>query len=68
MNVYYENTIDTINDMMESDRSFKVPSDTYLKDLVLSDPRVEVQQLAKKVVFFKHGTGTADEIVDVIKG
>ena len=68
MNVHYENTIDTINDMLESDRILRVASDTYLKDLVLSDPRIEVQQLAKRIVFYKYGTGNADESVDLIKG
>ena len=68
MNVYYENTIDTINDMLESDRTFRVVSDTYLKDLLLSDPRIKVQQLAKRVVYYKYGTGNADENLDLIKG
>ena len=68
MNVYYENTIDTTNDMLESDRTFRVASDTFLKDLVLSDPRIEVQQLAKRVVYYKHGTGNADENVNSLKG
>ena len=48
MNVYYENTIDSIYDMLESDRTLRVASDTYIKDLLLSDPRIEVKQFAKK--------------------
>ena len=68
MNVYYENTIDTINDMLESDRTFRVVSDTYLKDLLFSDPRIEVKQLAKKVVYYKYGTGNADENADLYQG
>ena len=68
MTVYYENTIDTIDDMLESDRIFRVTSDTYLKDLVLSDPRIEVQQLAKRVVYAKYGTGNPNDFVDLFKG
>ena len=68
MNVYYENTIDTIDDMLQSDRMFGIANDTFQKHLVLSDPRVKVQQLAKRVFFYKFGTGRLDEIKDIRKG
>ena len=68
MNVYYENTIDSIYDMLESDKTLRVASDTYIKDLLLSDPRIEVKQLAKRVVYFQFGTGNTDEAVNIFKG
>ena len=61
MNVYYENTIDTIDDALHSGRLFGVASDTVMKPLVLSDPRDKVQQLAKRVYYYKYGTGTPEE-------
>ena len=68
MNVYHENTIDTIDDMLESDRSFLIASDTNTKDLVLLDPRIKVQQLAKRVVYFNYGIGKVDDLKDLLKG
>ena len=68
MNVHYENTIDTTNDMLESDRKLLVSIDTIVKDLVSSDPRIEIQHLAKSAVFYKYGTGKADENIDLDKG
>ena len=57
MNVYYEDTIDTIDDMLASGRKFLVANDTSLNFLLTSDPRMKVKELAERVQFFTLGTG-----------
>ena len=57
MNIYYERTIDTIDDMLASNRKFMVASDTMFPVLLASDPRMKVKELGKNVHFYKHGTG-----------
>ena len=61
MNVYYEDTIDTIDDMLASGRNFLVANDTSLNFLLTSDPRMKVKELAERVQFVTLGTGQFDE-------
>ena len=56
MKVEYENTIDTIDDMLLSERKFLVAGDTQLRYLVEGDPRMKVKQLVKQVKYYSHGT------------
>ena len=62
MKVAYENTVDTIDDMLESGRTFRVAEDTPLKYMLETDPREKVKQLAKKARFFKYGKRTPEII------
>ena len=55
MNVYYENTIDTIDDMLASERNFMVPTDTSFQFLLASDPRMKVKELADRAQFYTLG-------------
>ena len=56
MNVYYEDTIDTIDDMLASEKNFMVPNNTALVGLLTSDPRMKYKELAEKGHIFKFGT------------
>ena len=57
MSVYYEDTIDTIDDMLASEKNFMVPNATAFVVLLTSDPRMKYKELAEKSHFFKFGTG-----------
>ena len=63
INIYYEETIDTIDDMLASERTLWVPSDTILPALLESDPRMEVRDLAERARFYKAGTGRPDDLI-----
>ena len=56
MKTEYDDTIDTIDDMLKSDRQFMVAGDTLLKHLLESDPRDKVEILAKGVEYYDYGT------------
>ena len=56
MSVYYEDTIDTIDDMLASEKNFMVPNNTALVGLLTSDPRMKYKELAEKGHIFKFGT------------
>ena len=51
--VEYEKSINTINDMIESDRVLYVAEGTPLKLLLNTDPRENVKMLAKKTLFYQ---------------
>ena len=57
MNIYYEDTIDSVDDMLASDRSLVVASDAITKVLLLSDPRKKVKMLQDKTIFYESGQG-----------
>ena len=67
MNVYYEKTIDTIDDMLASGRTFMVASDTVFPVLLASDPRMKVNELAERAQFYRHGTGQAKSIHHMVE-
>ena len=68
MNVYYDNTIETIDDMLASERTFMLASDTILPHLLASDPRTKVKALAERVQYYKHGTGVEEEYRNLFEG
>ena len=67
-NVYYEDTVDNIDDMVASERTLWVASDTVLPFLLASDPREKVQQVKKGAKSYKYGRGTWEDLKDVHKG
>lgn len=64
MKVDYEDTIDTIDDMLLSGRKLLVAGDTGLKFLIKGDPRMKVKQLAKQVEFLNRGTEAPDWVYE----
>ena len=61
----YDDTIDTINDMVQSDRQFMVAVDTTLPYLLKNDPRKSVKVLAERVKYYNHGKRSPE---DILKG
>ena len=57
MTIQYEETIDTVDDMLASTLPTAIPNDTSLKFQLQTDPRDRVQQLTRKgkVTWFKRG-------------
>ena len=68
MKTYYEDTIDTIDDMLDSSRTFMVQSDNLIPWLLASDPRLKVKELARRVHFYKHGTGQSKDLKRIAQG
>ena len=68
MNSYYENTIDSVDDMLASDRTFMVSEDSIFPTLLASDPRMKVKELAESVIFYKHGTGYENDLKRIAEG
>ena len=62
MSTEYDDTIDTIDDMLQSERQFMVAGDTGLRRLVETDPRPKVKILAKEVKYFDYGTIPPEEV------
>ena len=56
MKTEYEDTIDTIDDLLQSDKYCLMPEDSPRKDLVENDPREKFQALAKKLKYYTQGT------------
>ena len=61
MKVDYDDTIETIDDMLQSDRKFLAAGDTYQRFLLMRDPRPKVQQLAREVEWYELGRQTGPE-------
>ena len=68
MNIYYEKTIDSIEDMLASERTLWAASDTILRVLLASEPRKKVKDLVERVHFYKAGTGRPDDLVWLEEG
>ena len=62
MSTEYDDTIDTIDDMLQSERQFMVAGDTRLRQLIETDPRPKFKTLAKEVNYFDQGTITPEEV------
>ena len=60
LTVEYEKTIDTLEDMLASKMPALLPVDTSMKFKLVTDPREEVQELAKRVVQYKMGNSMPD--------
>ena len=56
MKTEYEDTIDTIDDLLQSDKYCLLAEDSPGKDLVENDPRENFQALAKKIKYYNQGT------------
>ena len=52
MKTYYENRIDSIDDMLSTKRELLVYKDSLLYDLMASDPRPKVRNLAKRATLY----------------
>ena len=65
MKTEYEDTIDTIDDLLQSDKYCLMPEDSPGKDLVENDPRDKVQALAEKLKYFDQGTAHAIKSVAI---
>ena len=63
MKVDYDDTIETIDDMLQSDRKFLAAGDTYQRFLLMSDPRMKVQQLVREVEWYDYGRLTPEWVV-----
>lgn len=57
MTIEYDQTIDTLDDMLRSELPLMCPFDTPVKFFLESDPRPKVQELRGKVKEFKLGRG-----------
>ena len=54
MNVEYENTIDTIDDVLQSDLKLLVVGNTNQKFRLMGDPRKKVKQLEDKIQYYNY--------------
>ena len=65
MKTEYDDTIDTIDDMLKSDQQLMLPSDiAVIVELVVSDPRKQVQTLAGNAEYYVQGKITPISIVE----
>ena len=65
MKTEYEDTIDTIDDMLQSDKQFMLPSDiAIVLGLAESDPRKQVQILTENAEYFVQGKITPLSVVE----
>ena len=53
----YEKTIDTIDDMLQSEIPIKMASNTHMPSLLANDPRDKWKALAKKIEFYEMEDG-----------
>ena len=67
-NIYYEKTIDTIDDMFSSERTLWLANDTSIRDPMARDPRMKVQELEERAVGYNHGRGQWEDIKDWVQG
>ena len=62
MSTEYDDTIDTIDDMLQSERQFMVAGDTRLGQRLETDPRPKVKTLAKEVKYYDQGKKSPEEV------
>ena len=58
----YEKTVDTIDDMLQSEIPIKLASDTHIFKLLETDNRKKVISLKEKIEFYLQGTKSPDWI------
>lgn len=58
----YEKTVDTIDDMLQSEIPIKLASDTNIFKLLETDNRKKVISLKEKIEFYLQGTKSPDWI------
>ena len=64
MTTEYDETIDTIDDMLKSELPLWMATDTYLKLMLDTDPRAKVRELGKMVNGYPLGPATVKNISD----
>ena len=60
--VEYEKTMDTIDDMLQSEMPIMIPSDTHLPMLLETDPRKKIKALSEKIEFYVYGKSAPERI------
>ena len=65
MKTDYEDPIDTIDDVLQSDRQFMYASDTIFKEWIENDPREKVQALAKRAKRYNVGANVASRRIAI---
>ena len=67
-NIYYEKTIDTIDDMFSSERTLWLAEDMGIEYKLATDPRMKVRELYERAVFYIHGEGQWEDFKDWVQG
>ena len=67
MKTEYDAPIDTIEDVLTSDRQFMVIGDSPLKRMVETDERANVKALAKKVKYYNYNPDDQAADEDIFK-
>ena len=62
--IEYEKTMDTIEDMLQSEIPIMMSSDTLLPYLLETDPRTKIMALSEKIEFYVYGAGEANDRID----
>ena len=68
MKVYYAETIDSIDDMLKSERTLMMAGDSIIPHLIASDPREKVKKLAGRISFYKFGSGRRSDFKHIMDG
>ena len=53
----YQNTIDTVDDVLHSEMGLILPKDTAMPFLLATDPRAKVKELQKKLELYEYENG-----------
>ena len=64
MKTEYDDTIDTIDDMLQSDRQFMLACDVPLLKLFQTDPRWRYKQLEENAEYYVHGIITPEWVIE----
>ena len=56
VSIQYEKSIETVEDMLVTDRKILMLANTSLELMIRTDPRPGMQQLAKKITWLPYGT------------
>ena len=67
-NIYYEKTIDTIDDMFSSERTLWLANDTSIQYQMATDSRLKVRELRERAVIYSHGEGQWEDFKDWVQG
>ena len=59
----YEKTIDTLDDLLESERIMDLAEDTPMKFMLDTDPRDKVKRIAKTTIFSINGISPPEHLV-----
>ena len=59
LHIYYDSPIDSVEDLLRTDKSLFVVGGTSITKLLDSDKREKIVQLNKRVIYYKRGNGSA---------